>query len=284
MLNKFAAACLLSFAALPAFAAEDFRSEYRVHMGEAEFRQAHEKFLGEGMRLVDITVSESGGRPVIGAIWQRFANMPAPSPERTKAQLGRIFLKLDEAALRATGQRMGQEGSTAELIDAYVVDGKTWFAASFAPPKEAPMQNVGAFLTREQLEGMREDAQKQDLDLWHVDAYTDGNELKLLPAFVPRRAADVEFEVFDGTLAISARNAGMYLADMHPLSISVFESAGQTGWFAAWDTGPERNFILTDDGTEIARAVAGGSVVVDIDSQADRDGKVRYYAVVQPMK
>ena len=75
MLNKIAAASLLALAALPAAADDQFRSEYRLGMGEAEFRQANERFFGEGLRLVDITVSEAKGRPVIGAVWQRYANM-----------------------------------------------------------------------------------------------------------------------------------------------------------------------------------------------------------------
>ena len=281
MLNKIAVGCLLSIAALPAVAAEGYRSEYRIDMSEAEFRHANELYFGQGLRLVDITVAHTKDGPRIGAIWQWFEQMPAGSPERAKGQLERVFLKLDEAQLKAVGQRLGQEGSQVEVIDAYRADGKTWFAASFAPPKEAKMQTVVAFLTTEQLADMREEAHKNENDILRIDGYADGGEVKLLADFIARGASDIEAEVFEGTLAISAENVKMNFAGMQPLSISKFELGGENRWVATWDDGPPREFIMTDAGDEIRAAVAKGGIVIDLDSDTGFDGKVYYYAVVQ---
>jgi len=278
MLNKLMATTLLALA-LPAHAA-DFRSEYRIGMDESAFRKANEQYFGEGLRLVDITVSETRGRPVIGAIWQSYGDMPAPSAERTKSQLERVFLKLDEAGLRQMGERLGQQGSLVEVMDAYVVDGKTWFAASFAPPNDSTMQAVGAFLTIEQLREMREDAVANNNDLMRIDAYGEGGSMKMLPVFVARGESDIETKVLDSTLNVGAANVAMYLNDMHPLSISQFEVDGDTKWLAMWDKGPERDFVLFDRGEEIREKASGGGIVIDLDSSAGDDG-VYYSAVVQ---
>ena len=281
MLNKIAAACLLSLATLPALAADEFRAEYRLNMSEADFRKANEQFFDQGLRLVDITVSEVKGRPVVGAIWHRYQGMAAPSAARTKDQLARIFLRLDEAGLKATGQRLGAAGSMVEVIDAYSAGGKTWFAASFSPAQEPAMQTVGAFLNTEQFAEMRKQANEHDNDVARVDAYAEGGQMKSLPAFVGRGTAEIDAQVFENTLAILAQNAGNYLADLQPMAISVFASGANTQWLALWDKGPKRSFVLTDDGKEIAQKVAAGGMVMDIDSQPDDIGGVSYYAVVQ---
>jgi hypothetical protein len=206
--------------------------------------------------------------------------MPAASPERTKDQIERVFLKLDEAGLRQTGERLGQQGSQVEVMDAYVVDGKTWFAASFAPPNDSTMQIVGAFLTDEQAGGMREDAVANGNDLMRIDAYADGGTIKMLPAFVARGEAEMESRVLESTLAIGAANAGMYLSGMQPLAISMFEFEGDTKWLAVWDKGPERDFVLFDRGDEIREAASHGGIVIDLDSIASSN-EVFYSAVVQ---
>ncbi len=275
------AALILLAAASPGHAADGFGTDCRIGMSEADFTKANIEHFDKGMRLVDITVAEDKGKPVIGAIWQRYSEMPKGSPERTKDQLSRVFLKLDEAGLREKGQAMGATGSQVEVIDAYQAAGKTWFAASFSPAKEPIMQTVGAFLTPEMFKGMREDATKQDNDIVRVDAYADGDQLKTFPVFVGRGASEIQMKIFDRTISIYAESAGLYLQDMHPLSISVFEQGGQTLWLATWDKSQSRDFILTDAGDEIRERIAKGGVVLDIDSQNAFDGSVSYYAVVQ---
>jgi hypothetical protein len=280
MLNKLLAATLLALGALPTHAADGFRSEYRLGMDESAFRKANEQFFGEGLRLVDLTVSDVGGRPVIGAIWQRFGDMPAPSAERTKSQLESVFLKLDEAGLRQAGKRLGEQGSQVEVMDAYIVDGKTWFAASFAPPDDSVMQSVGAFLTPEQVGEMRKDAVATDNDLMRIDAYGENGDLRMLPVFVARGEAELDMKILDSTLQVSAANVAMYLADLQPLSISQFEIDGDTKWLAVWDKGPGRDFVLFDRGEKIREKASGGGIVIDLDSSAS-DTEVYYSAVVQ---
>lgn len=279
MLNKIAAACLLSFAALPAMA-DGFRSEYRVDLSEAEFKQANELYFGQGLRLVDITVAEVDGAPVIGAIWQRFEQMPAGTAERAKSQLARVFLKLDADGLKAEGARMGEQGARVEVIDAYVAGGKTWFAASFGPPGEPLLQGVGAFVETSQLADMRTSIAQNKQDLLRVDAYAEAGKVKTLPAYIARDQTEIEARTYDRTLSIAGDNLGMYLREMHPMSISVFEQDGEPRWLATWDKGPERGFALLGK-QEIADEVAKGKMVVDLDSRATGDGKVSYFAVVQ---
>jgi hypothetical protein len=279
MLNKIAVAGLLAFAALPAMANE-FRSEYRVDMSEAQFRQANELYFGQGMRLADITVAEVDGAPVIGAIWQGYEQMPAGTAERTKAQLSRVFLKLDADGLKAAGARMGEQGAQVEVIDAYVAGGKTWFAASFAPSGEPQIQGVGAFVETSQLGDMRAGIAQDKQDLLRVDAYIDADKVKTLPVFISRDPTEIEMGTYDRIFAIVTETLGMHLRDMHPMSISVFEKDGQVRWMATWDKGPERWFALLGS-KEIAEDVAKGRMVVDLDSRAESDGKVLYFAVVQ---
>jgi len=270
--------------ASPVQAADDFQAECRVQMSEAEFASANLELFGKGMRLVDITVSDVQGKPVVGAIWERVAGMPAGTPELAKTQSALVFLKLDEQALRAKGEDLGLRGSRAEVIDAYQVDGKTWFAASFAPPGAAQMQVVGAFLDSDQAADMREGAIKSGHDYARIDVYFEGGRARMLPVFIHRGETEIESQVFDRTVAINAAGVGMSLKDMHPLAISVFKKDGRSHWLATWDKGPARDFILADAGDEIRKRIAAGDLVVDIDSQAEDNGKVFYYAVVQDRK
>jgi hypothetical protein len=280
MLARFLVAGALLLAH-PVNAADEFRSECRIGMSESEFARANSELLAQGLRLVDITVTEVKGRPVVGAIWNRFSRMPAGTPERAQAQSALVFLKLDEDGLRAKGEALSARGSQVEVIDAYQVDGRTWFAASFSPAGEATMQSVGAFLTAEQAKGMREEAISNNHDYARMDVYTRGDQVMLLPVFVARGEAEIEAKFFDRTISISAAGAGMYLKDMHPLAISAFEQDGKAYWMAMWDKGPPRDFILTDAGNKIRERIAAGGVVLDLDSHAAYDGSVSYYAVVQ---
>ena len=261
-------------------AADAHHEEARVGMSEAEFTRANTELFGSGHRLVDITVTESKGKPVIGAIWHRYEGMPAPTAERTRQQLGRVYLKLDEAALRALGEKLGAQGSGAEVIDAYQAGGKTWFAASFSPPGEPGMQTVGAMLTEDQAGEMRQQAFEHDNDFARADAYADGDTVKYLPVFVARGKSDIDVGMYDRTIAILADGAGKYLQGYEPLSISVFDVQGETQWFVLWDKGESRDLLLTANADKVRRRIASGGRILDLDSQAAYDGSVSYYAVV----
>jgi hypothetical protein len=275
----FAAGSLLL--GLPAFAADQFHQEARVGLSEAEFARANTELFGQGLRLVDITVTESQGKPVIGAIWHRYEGMPAPTAERTKQQLARVFLKLDEAGLRAKGDQMAKEGSRVEVIDAYRAGGKTWFAASFTPPNEPAMQSIGAFLTEDQSGAMRDQALEHDHDFIRADAYGDGDTVKYFPVFVARGKSDIDVGMYDRTIAISADGAAKYFNGYQPLSITVFEVGDETRWFVLWDkTDLNRDFLLTDTAEDVRKRIASGGQILDLDSQAAYDGSVSYYAVV----
>jgi hypothetical protein len=284
MLNKLAA-CLLLAAAMPAAGADDFRSETRLAMGEEEFRRTHEQFARQGLRLVDLTVSESRGKPVIGAIWHRYPGMPEATPELIREQLANVFLKLDESGLRTTGQRLGAAGSMVEVVDAYESGGKTWFAAAFAPARQPTMQTVGAFLDAGQMAGMRADAHKQNNDFARIECYFDGGEMKNFPAFVARGVTEIEVQHFPSTLSVSATGVRMHLQGMAPLSISVCGQGEGRRWLVAWDKSRDRELVFTDRGEKIREKLGQGAQAMDLDSDENDVGEVFYYAVMTlPLK
>lgn len=277
------AASALATIAAPAHAAETgFHEEARVGMSEAEFLRANHELFGSGHRLVDITVAESGGKPVVGAIWYRYEGMPAPTPERTKQQVARVFLKLDEAKLRDSAQTFAAQGSAIEVLDAYRAGGKTWFAVSFAPPKEPTMQTIGGMLTPEEADGMRDQAHQHNSDLARLDVFGESDDARYIPVYVQRGQADIDQRDYESTMEILADGVSMHLLDYQPLSISVYEFKGKTRWFALWDKGEPRDLLLTESADAVRRRIAsgGGGRVLDLDSQAGDDGKVLYYAVV----
>lgn len=273
-------AVLAATAAGPARADDDFRDEARVGMSEAEFTRANTELFGQGFRLVDITVTESKGKPVVGAIWHRYKGMPAGTPERVKQQLGRVFLKLDEAALRAVGEKLGAEGSPVEVLDAYRAGGKTWFAVSFAPPKEPTMQTVGGLLTPDQADEMRDQAHQHNSDLARMEAYGESDDARLIPVYVQRGPTDIDEGDYESTMQILADGAAQQILDYQPLSISVYEFKGKTRWLALWDKGDPRDFLLSESAEKIRQRIASGGHILDLDSQAGHDGAVSYYAVV----
>lgn len=280
MTTRLLAAALLVLASAAHADEPDFTDETRVGLSEAEFTRANTELSGKGMRLVDITVTESNGKPVIGAIWHRYKGMPAGSADRTKQQLARVFLKLDEAGLRAKSDELAKENSRVEVIDAYRAGGKNWFAASFTLPKESPVQTVGAFLTSDEVGEMRDRATQHDYDFARADAYSVGDAEKFLPVFVPRGDAEIDFGVYDRTLAILADGVVKYAGGYQPMSISIYEIKGEKRWFVLWDKADmTREFLLTDTADQVRQRIASGGHIIDLDSEAGYDGKVYYYAV-----
>lgn len=287
-----ALAAAIAFAALTptahaADAAAKFRSETRVGMTEAEFKTANTQLFAQGMRLVDITVAQAKGKPVIGAIWWWNEGMAAPSTERTSRLLDQIRLKQSEQDLRALGEKLGPQGSQLEVIDSYSVDGKTWFATAFSPPGEAPLQPVGTFLTNEQVGGMRGEAQANGFELLRLDAYIDAGELRFLPVFARHANDEIEVVGAENEVGLQAQAAGRTLRDMAPLSVSMLENGarGNVSYVASFGHDTGRELLLRLGPEEFRKELAGklgdGGQVVDLDSYAYDDG-VRYSAVIAP--
>lgn len=273
---------LLLLAAFGACAA-DKPLEVRYGLSEVEFRAANDTLFAQGLRLADITVVEAKGKPVIGAIWQRLPEEPAGTPERIKQLQDLVFLKQDRAQVEATANRLGPAGSRIEVVDAYSVGDKTFYATVYSPPKEDPMATVGLFLTAAQADAMREEALANSFELLRLDV-VEGDEVLLFPSFVYRPDADVESIQGDTSLQYLAERVKMELMGRAPLSITMYRQAnGYPGFMGLFDDEIDaRDLVLDKPQAEfrstIDPIVAEGGLVIDIDS-FERKGEVSYSAV-----
>lgn len=262
-------------------AATSPRVEARVGMTEAQFKAANEQFFAQGLRLVDITVAQSQGKPVIGALWWWNEGMPTASAEQVGKLQDHIYLKKSESELR---ELMQQLGTQPEVIDSYSAGGKVWFAAVLPPDGEKPMQPVGLFFTNDDVARMRADGQANGFDLVRLDAYVDSNGVRFLPTFGRRPAAQIKVMPESDPAAIPSLVAKMSLTEKKsPMAITMQETApGKITYVAAFDDVPGRELrvLLSADAfaKELATRASNGGYPVDLDSYAFPDG-VRYAAV-----
>jgi hypothetical protein len=272
-------------------AAAKFRSQTRVGMSEAEFRAANAQYFAQGMRLVDLTVAEDKGLPVIGAIWYWQEGMPVANAERVKVLQSQVYLRQDQATLTALGQKLAAQGQQPEVVDGFGANGKTWFATVFSPPGEGPLQLVGVFLTGEQVAGMRAQVEQQKLDLVRLDAYVDDKgKGGFLPVFAPRPKTRIENASETSAARMKAQSASFALKHLSPLSVSTFEAtpgdATSLTWFATFDESTAgRELLLDRSAAELRKDLAAklggdGAEVLDIDSVETASG-VRYSAVLK---
>ena len=287
-----AVALLAAFALAPAAqVAAKFRSVTRVGLSEAEFRAANAQYFAQGMRLVDLTVAEDKGLPVIGAIWYWQEGMPVANAERVKTLQSQVYLRQDQATLTSLGQKLAAQGQQPEVVDAFGANGKTWFATVFSPPGEGPLQLAGVFLTGEQVAGMRAQVEQQKLDLVRLDAYVDDKgKGGFLPVFAPRPKTRIENASETSVARMKAQSANFALKKLSPLSISTFEAmpgdATSLTWFATFDeSSAGRELLLDRSAAELrkdlaAKLVGDGAEVLDIDS-VETAGGVRYSAVLK---
>jgi len=258
-------------------AAATSRTEARVGMSEAEFKAANAGFFAQGMRLMDITVAEVQGRPVIGASWWWSEGMAAGSAERARQLQDRTFLKQSEKDVRALAQKFNADP---EIIDSYSADGKTWSAVAFPPGGEPPMQPVGPFLTEEQVGGMRDEARANGFELARMETYMDAGSPRFLPVFYRRSPAEIDFVEESNPIALKARSAQWLMLDKTPLSISLSESKpgdrSSLVYFATAEPGAGRQLLVSlspeDFRKDVAPRLAAGARVLDMDSYAFPDG------------
>ncbi|KFN41044.1 hypothetical protein [Arenimonas oryziterrae] len=258
------------------------RSETRVGLSEADFKAANAQLFAQGLRLVDITVAEVQGKPVIGATWWWNEGMAAGSTERAKLLQQQIYLKKSEDEIHALAQ---QRQSQPEVMDSYSAGGKVWFAAVFAPPGETPLQPVGLFLTDAQVGAMRDEARPAGFDVIRLELYAGAGGARYLPAFAPRPAAELDFAQESTALGMQARAAGMTIANKSPLSVSVLETKpgdrNSLAFVASFDQVMGRKLLLMQTVAEFRQSLAEVGMVSDLDSYALPEG-VRYSAVVVP--
>ncbi|AXK72169.1 hypothetical protein DWG18_07645 [Lysobacter sp. TY2-98] len=261
--------------------------EARYGLDEIAFRKASADLFAAGYRLIDITVAEVKGAPVIGGVFQRMDGGPT-GPERATQLQDLLFLHQTRDQLTATGARVGPQGSQLDVIDAYESNGQTVFAASFSPPGEPTIATVGVFLTQPQAADMRRQARASNNDLARWDVYQDGDQLRYLPSFVPRANAEISSLTADGSIQFNANSIARDLGNESPLSISAYiTKTGTIGYAGLFDDQAGRRSVigltLDEFHKKMDPLIAGGAMIVDLDSATLGD-TVFYSAVYVPAR
>ena len=84
---------LVLFSTVSVAHAADRELEVRYGLDEAAFRKASGELFAAGYRLIDITVAEVAGKPVIGGVFQQTHGGPT-GPERATQLQGLLFLRI----------------------------------------------------------------------------------------------------------------------------------------------------------------------------------------------
>ena len=129
-------------------------------MDEAGFRAANAELTGKQMFLADLSVASVHGVPTIAAIWMRWSES---TPEAAAQAQKLVFLRQTPAEVQAKYMELSKAGSQLTAIDAYDVDGTTYFATAFLAPDQKPMQFVGAFLAEKDAADFRTEAQSKGM-------------------------------------------------------------------------------------------------------------------------
>lgn len=256
--------------------------EARYGLDETAFRKASGELFAAGYRLIDLTVAEVAGKPVIGGVFQRMPGGPTGADRATQLQ-DLVFFRQTREQLAANGQRLGPQGSQLDVIDAYESAGQTVFAASFSPPGEPTIATVGVFLTQQQAGDMRQQARESSNDLARLEIYRDGDQLRYLPSFVPRPRAEISALFADSAIDFSANSIAKDVGAEYPLSISAYTTdKGGIGYAGLFDNHAGRGSVvglpLAEFHQQMDPRVAGGALIIDLDS-AVLDNTVFYSAV-----
>lgn len=256
--------------------------EVRYGLDEPAFRSASATLFTAGYRLIDITVADVSGVPIIGGVFQHMDGGPTGAERATQLQ-ELVFFRQTREQLAANGQRLGPQGSQLDIIDAYESNGQTVFAASFSPPGEPPIATVGVFLTEQQAADMRAQARASNNDLARLDVYRDGDQLRYLPAFVPRPSAEISAIFAESAVQFGTDRIAKDLANESPLGISAYPTAQNgIGYAGLFDDQPGRDAVigltLDEFHRQMDAKIANGALVVDLDSAVL--GGVVYYSAV----
>jgi len=278
------AALLLALAPLAAHAAADQRMIARYGLTEAQFRAANDEIMGKGLRLADITVAEVNGVRTLGGVWTVTQNEPKSTPERRKLLQSLVFFKLSGPELEAKIKAQGDAKSQPDIIDAYNVGDKLYFAAVFSAPKESPLQTLVPFVTQDKIKGIRQDATDHKFDLIRCEVAMVGTDKYLFPSFVPRAKTEIGAMDSADIKEVMAKKTEGDAAGRTPLSVSVYRAAnGKPSYYVTFDADTGRE-ILLDLPLPAFKAkmdpyVANGALVFDLDSYVD-NGVVKYSAVL----
>jgi hypothetical protein len=278
------AALLLAFAPLAVHAAADQRMIARYGLTEAQFRAANDENMGKGLRLADITVAEVNGARTLGGVWTVTQNEPKSTPERRKLLQSLVFFKLSGPELEAKIKAQADAKSQPDVIDAYNVGDKLFFAAVFSSPKESPLQTLVPFVTQDKIKGIRQDATDHKFDLIRCEVAMVGTDKYLFPSFVPREKTEIGAMDSADVKEVMAKKAEGEAAGRTPLSVSVYRAAnGKPSYYVTFDADAGRE-ILLDLPLPAFKAkmdpyVANGALVFDLDSYVD-NGVVKYSAVL----
>jgi hypothetical protein len=277
------ATLFLALAPYAAQAAESDKVKFRYDMDETAFRAANKRMLAEGLRIADLTIAEFKGKTTIAAVWQVAGE--AASPERVEQLQSLLYLRQTRAELTATATRMYESGSMIEVLDAYDIGGKNFYAVVFSPPKEPAMASVVPFLNAEQAADAREKAQAEGADFMRFEVAMEGSEMLSFPSFTTRPETGMDGIEAENQLQFNANRVKMDFAGMQPMSISVYRGKTGYGNFMGLfdDFGVEREVILDlpldEFRAKVDPLIAKGAMMMDIDSFSEEDG-VKYSAVV----
>ena len=258
----------------------------RYGLSETEFRAANQELFGKGMRLVDLTVAEVKGKPVIGAIWVSYEGAPAGTPERVKLLQSLIYLKQSRAEVEATSKRLGQEGSLVETVDAYVSNGKPVYATVYAPAKEPAGASIGMFLSNDELTQLREEAIESGFDVLRLEVEATPKDYLYFVSFIESDEIDMKANFAATRVEFGATQASLEQAGRYPFSISAFQRPDGAAGYASLSLKSDKSEVvvglpLADFRAKMEPILAHGGEVLDIDSFASGD-EVQYSAAYVP--
>jgi len=279
-LRLLSAALLLAIAPLAA-SAEEKKVEFRYGMDEAGFRAANAELTGKQMFLADLSVASVHGVPTIAAIWMRWSES---TPEAAAQAQKLVFLRQTPAEVQAKYMELSKAGSQLTAIDAYDVDGTTYFATAFLAPDQKPMQFVGAFLAEKDAADFRTEAQSKGMDLLRLEVAPDGDTVVYFPTYIARGETSIDGVQGDGEMQFNANRIKMDFAQMQPLSIAAYRGkSGHASFVGMFDDAQDRVLVLNEPLADFSKSVepllARGALTFDVDSYVEGD-VVKYSAVL----